>query len=80
MVEGTLFKENYSLGRGSVYFARYTGAIAEFRNCTFENNYAFEGGVAYLSDDSETTFYNSTLYKNFAIAGGLAFIKNNGKL
>jgi hypothetical protein len=40
--------DNYSIGRGSVGFADYLGAILSFTNCTFLNNYAVQGGVFFV--------------------------------
>ena len=42
------FKNNYSLGRGSVLFADYQKVQATFLDCEIMNNYAYQGGVFYV--------------------------------
>lgn len=47
-VTNSEFTENYSVGRGSVVFADYQAVSAYFNNCTFQRNYAYQGGVFYV--------------------------------
>ncbi len=35
------FKENFSIGRGSILFADYKRVEAEFEDCVIQNNYAY---------------------------------------
>jgi len=53
---------------------------ATFDNCTFENNYAYQGGVFYVQYSSVVTIRECTLRRNFAIIGGVAYVNNDGQI
>ncbi len=53
VIKDSIFKDNYSLGIGSIIFAENKGASASITNANFEQNYAKEGGVFYSQFDSK---------------------------
>lgn len=66
IVNNTLFEDNFSLGRGSIAFADNSGSQQYYFNCTFRNNYAIKGGVAFSHIESVASFDNCTFESNFA--------------
>eukprot|EP00347_Sterkiella_histriomuscorum_P017693 403348360 len=74
------FKENYSIGRGSIVFADYQRVSAYFKNCTIARNYAYQGGAFYIQYSSEVEVQNCTIVENFAVTGGVAYVNNDGRI
>jgi hypothetical protein len=42
-----LFEENYSMGRGVVFYSEEDTSRTYIYNSTFRNNYGFQGGVIF---------------------------------
>lgn len=74
------FTENYSVGRGSVIFADYQGVYANFNNCSFVRNYAYQGGVFYVQYSSQVEVSNCLITENFGVTGGVAYVNNDGQI
>jgi hypothetical protein len=49
-----------------VFYAQFS-SIVECYNCTFENNFAMRGGVAFMNSNGVLRLYNSTLKGNRAL-------------
>jgi len=79
-IENSTFRDNYSLGRGSVLFADRKKSEIEVRNSTFKGNYAVKGGVMYQHLDSSVSCILCTFERNFAEYGGVAYVNNEGKV
>lgn len=77
-VSGVNFTENYSYGRGSVVFVDFQASYASFDNCTFKNNYAYNGGVFYAAYSSIVEITNSLINENFGVVGGVGYVNNDG--
>eukprot|EP00347_Sterkiella_histriomuscorum_P005230 403357394 len=75
-VTDSIFEENFSISRGSVLFGDYEKVKIYINNCTFNNNYAFKGGVFYMEYDGFLQIENSKISNNFAIYGGMGIVTN----
>lgn len=61
-------------------FADYEKAYALFDGITFEKNYAFKGGLFYVSYKSTVEVSASTVTSSYSVEGGVAYVNNNGIL
>lgn len=69
----TDFFENYSLGRGGVFFIEKMYASANLMYSQFSNNYALFGGVFFTQLNGYFQCEQCTITDNFAIYGGVLF-------
>jgi len=79
-VHSSVFEENYSQGRGSVFRGDYKSSLILVDNSTFRSNVSQKGGVAYAQLFSHINFTNSIFEKNAADLGGAAFVNSNGQI
>jgi hypothetical protein len=79
-VQRSVFEDNYSQGRGSVFRADYKSSLILVGNSTFRANVSQKGGVAYAQLFSHINFTNSVFEKNAAELGGIAFVNSNGQV
>jgi len=72
------FRNNYSMGRGSVFYADLTASHITVEDSTFEKNYALKGGVAFTHSKSLIEISNSSFTHNFAVQGGSIYVNDEG--
>ena len=75
-VDESLFEDNFSLSRGSIFFGDFRGTFTSVRSSTFRRNYAFTGGVFFLHFWSHIEFDNCTFLQNSAVRGGIGRVEN----
>ena len=68
------FEDNYSLGKGSIVFAENKFSKAIISESQFLNNYAYHGGLFFLSYEAEIIALNCSFKNNFAVNGGILFL------
>jgi len=70
--------DNWSMGRGSVFFAASFASRITALNSNFIKNYSTKGGIIYAHISSSVTLSNCTLTGNRAIEGGVAYVNDEG--
>lgn len=72
-VSNSVFQDNYSTGRGSIFYAENRNSSVFVSDSTFDRNYAYFGGVFFSQLDGFTSCTNCQITNNFAIQGGVLY-------